>query len=127
MNGKMLSGKPMFVALAVRKEQRRMQLEQNRHIGGGRGEFCMAPWTYTIVRAFWTSLAAAGIAGGSYVLFCTRGERPSTAPVERLPTSSRRCGARALRCKTRAVLSGAQATPSGAACSTRCICIRSPS
>ena len=50
-------------------------------VGGGQYQLCMPPWTYIAVRAVWTSIQGMLVCAGSYIAWCTRGERPSKAAV----------------------------------------------
>ena len=48
-------------------------------IGNERYWLCMSPWTFIAARAVWTSIQGAAVCAGSYILWCTRGDR--AAPV----------------------------------------------
>jgi hypothetical protein len=44
-------------------------------IGGpAQVSFCMSPWAFIALRAFWSDLEAIIVASGAYILWCTRGD-----------------------------------------------------
>jgi hypothetical protein len=59
---------------------------EGRLPGGGHDPVCMDAWTYIVIRAVWTSIQAGLVAGGSFCLWCTRGER-ADEQTSTLPTA----------------------------------------
>ena len=55
--------------------------------GPAHESFCISPLTYLIVRASWSGLQGVLVASGAYILWCTRGERPTLLPSAREPLS----------------------------------------